>query len=121
MSSSLTPIAEPDDVRGEIDTDVEDPRLETYLSDAIFEIDQVVAVDTLEDDLQRQLEKKIAAMKVLSRDEREVESHSRETGERSYGVSTFEQLEREVNNIDPTDGDILDNFATTIGFRTFGD
>ena len=96
----VAPLAEPDDVRGEIDTRLDDPEIQFYIDDAAFENERVNAVQHQPDDLRVRIERKVAAVKILERKEREFNSEQIGSVRYSYDVSTVERLKKEVAELD---------------------
>lgn len=104
------PIATVADVRGEIETDLDDGDITPYLDDAAFENDRVNDAAGMDDELRRQIEKKYAALKILTRRDRATTRESLGSASKTYEIGTVDDLERELTNLDPS-GDLLDRRA----------
>lgn len=98
----VTPLAQPDDVRGEINVGLSDSEIQFYIDDAAFENDRVNTVADMSDELRIRIERKVAAVKILERKEREATEESVGPTSFSYEVSTIERLKDEVSELDPS-------------------
>lgn len=59
------PIAQPSDVKDRINLDLDDEAIQTYLNDAAFENSKHNDVSSMDDDTIRQIEWRLAAIKIL--------------------------------------------------------
>lgn len=98
----VEPLAEPSDVRGEIDTRLDDDDIQFFIDDAAFENDRVNTIDNQSDGLRVRIERKVAAIKILERKEREYTDESVGSVSYSYEVSTVSRLKNEVSELDPS-------------------
>lgn len=103
----VDPIATPDDVTQEIDTGIDTSRIQHYLDDAAFENDQHNDVSSQSDAVRKRIEYKLAAIKILTRPDREVASKEVGPVSTDYEVSTVEELREEVDQLDDS-GSLVD-------------
>ena len=107
--------ATPDDVRGVIPIDLEDPEIQAYLDDAEFQAN--AAIDdyntTPTTDEKTQLEKYYAALLIRELRDKPISSTSRETASVSYEGDTLSitALRRKVDARDPS-GELAYNSDT---------
>lgn len=112
-------IASPADVRGVIDTSLDDADIQAFLDDAIFEIDQ--AVDELLTDTEyQQLEKYLAALRVVQTKDREDSRFSGGDITHDYDGSVVEELRIAVDKRDPS-GTLATGRLATYTLTSTGD
>lgn len=103
------PIADPEHVRGELPTDPDDDTVEFQLDEAAFEIGRTLDVNSIDEALRRRLEQKLAALKILEGPDREVSDKDLGSGSMSYRGDAIARLKRELRNLDPSNGDLLED------------
>lgn len=109
------PIAHPEDVRRRLnlpdtsdlddgEAGISDADIHVYLEDAAFDIQQATDFATLDDDLRKQLEWRLAGIKILStrRGQRAYHQQSLGSMSRSYEVKSVEELKEWVRNHGPS-------------------
>jgi hypothetical protein len=95
--------ASPSDIHGVIDTSLSDSDIQSFLDDAAFEIGQAVDED-LSDAHQKQLEKHLAALKIVQSKDPALSETSVSGGQSLvYDGSTVEWLRGAVRQRDPSD------------------
>lgn len=93
--------ATPDDVEGLIDTGLETTEIQNFLNDAEFDVDHHVD-ESLTTQHRRQLEKHLAALKIVQSKEPATESESVGDVTLNYDGSTVEWLKGQVTDLDPS-------------------
>jgi hypothetical protein len=108
------PTATPDDVEGVIDTALDSGEITNYLEDAEFEARQAIEGygDELSTTEKTQLEKYLAALRIVETKDRRVSEDSVGDSSMTYEASTVKNLRSQVHARDPsnslaytTDGD----------------
>lgn len=114
----VDPLADADDVRDIIDTDLTDSEINVYLDDATFDIDDVTDASEMDNDLRKKLERDMAALQILTLRERDTAEESRESQRLVYDRSRIEYLEKRIKRLDPT-GDLLRGDKPEASFEVF--
>lgn len=115
-SNNSGPVATPSDVRErlnlpdpqseqgiEVSSGISDSEIETYLADANFEIRQAADTEEIDNELQRRLEWRLAAIEILSHRQgsRETQQESIGSLSRSYASSSIGELKEWVKRHGP--------------------
>lgn len=93
--------ATPSDVKGVIETNLSDSDIQNYLDDASFDVDHHVD-ESLTTAHRTQLEKHLAALKIVQAKEPATESESVGDVTLNYDGSTVEWLKGQVTDLDPS-------------------
>jgi len=96
--------ATPDDVRDVIDTGLEDDRIQAYLDRAKEDNERVNDTAEMDDTQLRRIEELLAAIKILSQNDRErsVSQQSVGNASKSFEVGKIQQLRTELSKWDPS-------------------
>ena len=114
----VDPIAQPTDVKKEIDTVLSNSRITDYLEDAAFENDRANGADSQSDELRKRIERKLAALKIIERRERSVSTESRESASVTYEASMVDALKREIQKLDDS-GELVSDPKPQADFEVF--
>lgn len=96
------PVATAQDVSDRIPTGLETGEIDTYLSDAVFDLEQEFDLSGKSDDWRRQVEWRLAAYKILTLKEKETTSEQRNSVSVEYAESRIEELRQQIEDL--TDG-----------------
>ena len=100
------PVAEPDDVRGEIDTRLDDEDIQFQLDEAAFDNARANDVSAMDTEVRKRIEQKLAALKILEGTDRQARQRSIGSAMKMYDGNAIERLQREIRNLDPS-GDLI--------------
>jgi len=99
------PTANPDDVRGVIESDLDDSEIRDKIDDAEF--DARDAIDEYDEELdaehRRQLEKYLAALYIVETEDRRAKQWSGDSLSMTYDGSPVKRLKSQVQKRDPSD------------------
>lgn len=103
---------EPSDVRGVINTDLEDTVINTKIADAEFRSQRVNDHDEMGDQHVKQLIKHYAAFLIRTTLDRDVSQGSRKSVSLTYDGSALDELRRDVRDLDPS-GELIEQTGVT--------
>lgn len=112
-----TPVASASDVSDRIPTNLSTGEIDTYLSDAVFDLEQEFDLSNKSDDWRVQVEWRLAAYKILTLKEKETTKEQRESASVTYAESRVDELRDQIRQL--TDDKLLDESPKQADFEVF--
>lgn len=113
------PLATPDDVRVEYETELDDPEISPYIDRASREVDRYVDVSGMADPDRRDLEAALAAYWIATRSsDRAAESVTSGRTSMDYEAEVVEEIRSTVESLDPS-GDLPPDHREQADFEVF--
>ena len=114
----VEPVATPADVKGEIETRLDEESIRFQLDEAAFDNSRENDVAQMEDDVRKRIEQKLAALKILQGKDRQVRQKAVGSASKAYDGDAIERLRRELRQLDPS-GDLIEDPDETGRYEVF--
>lgn len=109
------PVATASDVSDRIPTGLSTGEIDTYLSDAVFDLEREFDLSDKSDSWRTQVEWRLAAYKILVLRERETNREQRESATLTFDKSRVDELRTEIQQL--TDHKLLDEDGDQADFE----